>query len=120
MNVKKMTDEQLRLKVAELAGWERGPAENIGICGLGVIASKGMCWHHKDEEDNWQDNPPDFTDDLNAMHEAEMILTEKQKTVYLTYLGEKVVRDGADYGWCWGFATARQRAEAFVMALEKF
>ena len=62
---------------------------------------------------------PDYPRSLDAMHEVEKTLTEKQKTTYLTYLGEKVVRDGANHGWCWGFATARQRAEVFVLTMEK-
>lgn len=116
MKLENMSYDQLRIKVAELAGWERGPAEDIKLGSYGIIAAKGMCWHHKDEEDNWQDSPPDFPDDLNAMHEAEKNLTEAQANKFDTILwnmcGGASGKSGAIH------ATAQQRAEAFVMTFK--
>ena len=103
--VKEMTNQELRFKVAELAGWERGPQKDITIKGVGTIASAMNCWHPKGEKENWQDNPPDFPDDLNAIHEAEMSLDPRIRLTIAQLLKYDV------------FATARQRAEAFVMVM---
>lgn len=51
---------------------------------------------------------PDYLSDLNAMHEAEKVLTLEQKSVYCLELNKLI------YGMC---ATAAQRAEAFLKTL---
>jgi len=50
---------------------------------------------------------PDYVNDLNAMHEAEKVLTTAQATTMSQYLHRRL-------GMLWGFATASQRAEAFL------
>ena len=63
---------------------------------------------------------PNFYQDLNAMHEAEKALTEKQRT------GDHYAAMIADVTGCddmlWGFihATAQQRAEAFLRTVGKW
>jgi hypothetical protein len=58
---------------------------------------------------------PDYTEDLNAMHEAEKVLNQKQKEDYffiiLNFYGNwpKAIQ-----------ATADQRAEAFLRAVGKW
>ena len=62
---------------------------------------------------------PKYAADLNAMHEAEKMLTEEQKHKYLDYLSTFTEgRRDEDYVW-WDtvFATASQRAEAFGQTL---
>lgn len=55
---------------------------------------------------------PDYLNDLNAMHEAEKVLTEDQARNYSELLrGFQVVHFGAIH------ATASQRAEAFLRTL---
>lgn len=117
VKVAKLTDEQIRLEIAGLLGWNRpknvvnefwDKANPLMFCSPTALMYYGNA-----------KTIPDWTSDLNAMGEAEKAMTEKQKTVYLTLLSEKVVRDGANHGWCWGFATARQRAEAFVEVMKR-
>ncbi len=60
---------------------------------------------------------PNYCVDLNAMHEAEKVLTDDQFKWY-TYWVEKLMPEtGFRFLLC---ATARQRAEAFVRSLGKW
>jgi len=68
---------------------------------------------------------PDYLNDLNAMHEAEKILNEKQAVWYLQKLTQ--VRFKAGVSGMIGcmidktvFATASQRAEAFLRTIGKW
>lgn len=56
---------------------------------------------------------PDYLNDLNAMHEAEKVLTEEQNDKYLVILSWSVVSQ-AEMAHR---ATATQRAEAFGLTL---
>ena len=66
--------------------------------------------------------------DLNAMHEAEKVLTEAQRLQYVRTLVEVMfpqlrgVIFGLDaaYGWHLAHATAAQRAEAFLRTIGKW
>jgi hypothetical protein len=102
--------------VAECADWERGPKEDIRIIGLGIIAAKNKCWHPKNEKDCWKANPPDFLDDLNAIHRAliKARFTQWQWSRYCDLLLEIA---GENLGGAFE-ATAEQRSEAFVLTLE--
>ena len=73
----------------------------------------------------------DYLNDLNAMHEAEKVLTEAQKAVYAEILCTNL--DLVDWGYYPGeseidwnevskvaFATASQRAEAFLHTIDKW
>lgn len=59
-----------------------------------------------------------YCTDLNAMHEAEKILTELQCTFFRTNLRERLESHSASR-FIW-HATARQRAEAFLRTLGKW
>lgn len=76
---------------------------------------------------------PDYCNDLNAMHEAEKTLTDDQYTKFEDYVWELITRDNGwqDVPTAGGSSiklpakrvrmtspTARQRAEAFVKAME--
>ena len=54
----------------------------------------------------------DYSADLNAMHEAEKVLTSMQQDEYWDHLIDEKV--------AYLFATARQRAEAFLRTLGKW
>jgi hypothetical protein len=61
---------------------------------------------------------PDYLNDLNAMHEAETVMTDQQRTSYLDKLYEvcnphSMLNDD----WNLTCATAAQRAEAFLKTL---
>lgn len=69
------------------------------------------------------DRYPNYCNDLNAMHEAEKILNEKQQVWYLQKLTHVRYKQGV--GGMIGcmidkttFATAAQRAEAFLRTLD--
>jgi hypothetical protein len=57
---------------------------------------------------------PDYLNDLNAMHEAEITLTPDQKMTLITRdcMGDRLTRTH--------FATAAQRAEAFLRTIGKW
>jgi hypothetical protein len=67
------------------------------------IAPQGGAWN----------DPPDYLNDLNAMHEAEMTLANDPKFHAYEASLDKVV----PMSQRWIFATAAQRAEAFLKAL---
>jgi len=100
-----MTDEQLRIRVAELTNWE---PEIVDVCyAVGHI-------HHELSE------MPDYPGDLNAMHEAEKAMTEEQGFLYAGLLTDTMDGPWMDHKRrleC-ATATARQRAEAFVAVME--
>jgi hypothetical protein len=70
-------------------------------------------------------NIPNFLNDLNAMHEAEKLLSEKQQVWYLQKLTQARLREGVG-GMiaCMidktTFATALQRAEALLRTIGKW
>ena len=99
-----MTPEQQRVKIAEACGWRcaKHVAEFDKIHAT-------MCWI-KPSADEWQTQElPDYLNDLNAMHEAEKVLTYEQFDEYYVQLAMKMVRPF--------HATATQRAEAFLKTL---
>ena len=58
---------------------------------------------------------PDYLNDLNAMHEAEKMLTREQIEIYCEHLNPK------NYGIWWGIhATAAQRSEAYLKTIGKW
>lgn len=126
-----MTPEQQRIAIAEACGW-KCRWQNQGGSPLLDKKPKGHCW------EVWQDPkgqgldkrydpifPPDYLNDLNAMHRAEKVLTEGQFQIYLDWLdvscgGElelSAMIDGPAFGFGLIHATAAQRAEAFLRTL---
>ena len=95
-----MTDEQMRIKIAEACGWKR--------LGNGLYAKDGF--HGRKVESDL----PDYLNDLNAMHEAEKVLTRSQQSYFLRSL---VMAHGFYDMWLSIHTTARQRAEAFIRTL---
>lgn len=99
-----MTNEQINIAIAEACGWK--PTTDGGICwdcnGAPIVT------------------PPDYCNDLNAMHEAEKKLTEKRLQTYLDFLAD-APRDDVYQTWTGSvFATARQRAKAFLKTIGKW
>lgn len=106
-----MTNEQINQRIAEACGWteihDSGPWHNH------------KPWGYPPQPPGTGGNAykyvPDYCADLNAMHEAEMTLTEYQReSIYPRMMG----------GWRNPtkpiYATARQRAEAFLRTLGKW
>ena len=101
-----MTDKQINAAIAEACGWTE-IRENLVGKAPGETANRVMFL-------------PNYCGCLNAMHEAEMVLAPKNWDRfsekwwnYCKYLR----RDDADKAI---HATARQRAEAFLRALNKW
>jgi hypothetical protein len=74
--------------------------------------------------ENWGklelDYPPDYCNDLNAMAEAEDLLSNEQLQTYFSVL-RPVVESTAKPGRGYVFtAKASQRAKAFVITIEKW
>ncbi len=65
---------------------------------------------------SWRRPIPDYLNDLNAMHEAEKVLTAEQEEIYHSILADMC---SAVYAYRFAIsATAAQRAEAFLKALD--
>jgi hypothetical protein len=98
-----MTNEQINAAIAEACGWSMED-------GVWVWTADGIdCTYYE----LW-----DWANDLNAMHEAEKVLTDAQCVFFRTYLREQLGPHPASlYVW---HATARQRAEAFLRVLGKW
>jgi hypothetical protein len=103
-----MTNEQINVAIAQACGWTilKKPLSGFGFAAYA-------------KEPNGDPSPgiPDYCDDLNAMHEAEKVLTDDQFKWY-TYWVEKLMPE-TKYR-CYLCATARHRAEAFVRSMGKW
>ena len=103
-----MKNEQINIAIAEACGWKKVEGEE--------------CFFDNGIEQIYIENIPDYCNDLNAMHEAEKILTGKQRTIYadqlcIIWTG---LADRAVPIWFWiTEATAQQRAEAFLKTIGK-
>lgn len=98
-----MTDEQINRAIAKMCGWEI--LENPIIIGCACYA--------KDPHGEPECGVPNYSGDLNAMHEAEKVLRNGRNYEYLHQL-ERVTQSSMIY------ATAHQRAEAFLRTLGKW
>ena len=110
-----MIDEQINAAIAEACGF---------ICLHEFRVDKdGAKFGFWEYPKNWTGPKKqpwclDFCNDLNAMHEAEKMLTEEQFVFFRTHLHERLEDHPASrYLW---HATARQRAEAFLRTLGKW
>jgi len=90
-----MSPELQRIKIAEACGWETNKRK----------------WLAKPPSNSWQylDTIPNYLNDLNAIHEAKKILTDKQWVIYSAELW-KITNNPLH-------ATAEECAEAFLKTL---
>lgn len=118
-----MNPEQQRIAIAKQIGWqlERKPQPSLGRDLVRWIdpSGKATSSHLVFENSGELGYLPDFTRDLNAMHEAERILIPGSKENgnwygFVKALGEIVERDKTGSNI---HATASQRAEAFLRTL---
>lgn len=101
-----MTDKEINIKIAKACGWTFVDFRGIILC----------------REPEWEAGKartleaiPDYCKDLNAMHEAEKMLTEIQCAFHRQNLQE-IITDIPASMYVW-HATARQRAEAFLRTI---
>ena len=90
-----MTESDINVAIAEVCGIKKSRHN-----GQDVWEFYPMMWHLY---------PPQYTRDLNLMHQVESRLTEDQWVNYVECLGDKGIH-----------ATARKRAEALLKTLEKW
>lgn len=118
-----MTDEEINIAIAQVCGWEEigkyDPCRGISPQWKDARAFDGSPL----DPPIW--DIPDFCNDLNAMHEAELLLyktnrspknyTQNLKKVICLHAGTK--KAIMDFDICIT-STARQRAEAFLKTLK--
>ena len=119
-----MTPEAQRIAIAEACGWTRStdPERTRGRYEWVVLNPDGfeVFWSDKG---TYRQALPSYLSDLNAMHEAEKVLTNEQRSQVMDALCEIVRRDhNPEAGPMTAiiaafFATAAQRAEAFLRTL---
>ena len=110
-----LTQEQKRIKLAEAAGWKC--ASHVAEFDKPFAL---MCWYRPGNAEWQTEEPPDYFNDLNAVHELEKLLTDAQWPEYREELrtialgGIRLIsqRCKADI-----HATADQRAEALGLTL---
>lgn len=106
-----MSPEQQRIAIAQACGW--------------TLATRQVFW--RKDEVHWHSPAlrghysklPDYLNDLNAMHEAEKILTDEQRRAF-AHIVRAHLRDAPfeqDWNFCCIHAAAAQRAEAFLRTL---
>jgi hypothetical protein len=103
-----MTPEAQRLAIAEACGFSCFP--------LNAAWGKGLC----ERVDGTPTHVPDYLTDLNAMYEAEKVLTAEQARAYdkeLQKIGFRRRLAGAF--WLWHF-TADWKAEAFLRTIGRW
>jgi hypothetical protein len=112
-----MTDEQINIAIAEACGYKN---VTIGVTEGTIRVVVGYKHHTFDEE------IPDYCNDLNAMHEAEATLDFEQAELFEDELCDVTFKnnDGLEnplpcrFSVC--HATAAQRAEAFLKTINKW
>ena len=120
-----MTDEEINKIIAEFRGWvEYHPTPESISKGYPSYSYWTPPRDSKQFAENWGklelDYPPDYCNDLNAMAEAEELLSNEQLQTYF-YVLRPVVESTAKPGRGYVFtAKASQRAEAFVKTIEKW
>jgi hypothetical protein len=96
-----MTNEQINIAIAEACGWQFVTYKET----FAKPPNGGPC--------QYKEGIPNYYNDLNAMHEAEKVLTNEQWVAYGKELSRLKVFPMVH-------ATARQRAEAFLRTLWKW
>ena len=104
-----MSDQEINIAIAEACGWKDLENEDFSEYGVPCFMLMGS------NNTGTRLAPPDYCNDLNAMHEAEKMLTSEQVTSYvdsLEFMNERWATPA--------FGTAAQRAEAFLRTLGKW
>lgn len=98
-----MRDEEIEINkaIAEACGWQYDEEMRQWI----TIEPRGRFWH---------ESAPNYCNDLNAMHEAEKFLDDRQWEEYTDELSDMCGRANAIT------STARERAEVFRRILGKW
>lgn len=95
-----MTNDEIRIKVAEACGWKINPAKHT---------AKILDWIHTESECTGY-FPPNYPEDLNACADFEKTISPDQQNQYIMELGKVCCVRGFNIVT----ATARQRCLAFL------
>jgi len=128
-----MTPKQQRIAIAEECGWKWIQTNSVAFSGLigtdsshsGNIRYQGTNDPSNDHLPTYGKAIPDYLTDLNAMHEAEKVLTEGQIYSYTGNLCKLMphtkIFPSVHVSWTETVrATAAQRAEAFLRTIGKW
>lgn len=140
-----MNPNKQRIAIAEACGWKFETGEKY-IGGMSIVATNptgksangyvGKAYRTNDSISGWDAKDgvyfkiedifkhpnhvvgpvPDYLNDLNAMHEAEKVLTNEQYDIFALRLGPLTSMRRRQYI----SATATQRAEAFLRTIGKW
>lgn len=100
-----MTPQEQRIAIAKACGWKSSKDLPFTRHGSTIVRNVPQeAWYH-DSVAGCTFAPPDYLNDLSAMHEAEKVLTEQQVIEY----AER---------WIEWNSTAQERAEAFLRTLK--
>jgi len=100
-----MSPEKQLIAIAEACGIIKQPNAWSGV----IAATGEFC------------TIPDYLNDLNAMHEAEMLLTDEQRVAYTAATYDIACMAQKETGhWNWISLPAAQRREAFLKTIGKW
>ena len=105
-----MTPEAQRIAIAEACSWR---------C-TASFKEAFACWVRPDGMDHQTEWLPDYLNDLNAMHEAEMSQVDIEEGRFIVLFREYLHTILGHDGSLAIHATAAQRAEAFLRSLGKW
>ena len=106
-----MNTEDQRICIAEACGWTELPIGRVWV----------KDGYHATIGGNYCTQLPDYLNDLNAMHEAEKVLTGEQLLTYRDFLVQDAFFNGEHRkDVCLILLTAEQRARALLKALGKW
>jgi hypothetical protein len=112
-----MTDEQINAAIAEACGW----TECRLVAKLVLSVLRDPVAYGIPPNGTYEIACPNYSTDLNAMHEAEKVLNKEQVREYQTYMYDMACEIKNTCGrWMPYSATARYRAEAFLRTLGKW
>lgn len=108
-----MTAEQKRIAIAEACGVCTHQCHQPHEGGANYI-DEVVCADCNEWLQDWPQNPhlPDYCNDLNAMHEAEMTLSYEQLKFY-----KDALKTAVGCGVRFVCAAAEQRADAFLLTI---
>ena len=120
-----MTPEAQRIAIAEECGWKNHNHPDVMQLKQGWTMPEKWCMDPKGVLRFNHDKMPDYLNDLNAMHDAEKVLTQDQLIDYSRHLGKLVTIHLPASRAAWmDFklinSTASQRAEAFLRTIGKW
>lgn len=108
-----MNKEEQKIAIAEACGWEYVEGLDVPSLSYSGATSCADCWVCPKRGAGYGEyEPPNYLTNLNAMHEAEKMLTADQ---WYEYDRLMPLRDPQKM-----HATAAQRAEAFLKAIKKW